>query len=54
MCQLRFHTTWQITAREWGRGDGAFPKQMEVANCEPFSGPQPVRGKIMWPVKMLG
>jgi hypothetical protein len=48
-CQLWFHTTWQIKATEWGRGDGAFPKQMEVENSEPFSGPQPIRGKIMWP-----
>jgi hypothetical protein len=51
MCQLRFHTTCQIKATKWGRGDGAFPKQMEVKISEPFSGPQLVRGKIMCPLE---
>jgi len=31
--------------RGWG-----FSKANEVENSEPFSGPQPIRGKIMWPL----
>jgi hypothetical protein len=37
-----------MSVTKWGRGDTAFPKEMDVVNSEPFSGPQLVRDKIMW------